>query len=164
MKTALKAALDAVIAVGFLALLEPKLGPLPFHEWGGLAVCVFFLVHKAFNLAWIKSIAGRFFSPGLPVRTRINFLLDTLLLAGFSAITLSGLAIAKTIDTSWLFPGDAGFVWRRIHGFASYLMLATAGVHLGLHWDWIAARFRKPAAISRTDAACILVKEVSDEK
>ncbi len=146
MKTAIKVVLDTAICLGFLALLEPKLGPLSIHEWGGLAICVLFLVHKLLNWSWIKSVPTKFFSRTLPAWVRLNYVLDLLLFLGFSTIALSGMAIAKTIDFSWLFPSGAGFIWRVLHGFASFLILAATGLHIGLHWNWIAARFARSAA------------------
>jgi len=146
-KTTIKASLDVILCIGFLSLLEPKIGPLAFHEWGGLAVCVLFLVHKLLNWEWIKAVTTRLFSKTLPSRVRRNYILDLILLVGFILITVSGMAIAKTIDFTWLFPNKAGLMPRLLHGFASLLILAAVGVHIGLHWSWIAARLRnKPAA------------------
>jgi len=143
MKTAAKAVLDACIALGFLLLLEPKLGPLNLHEWGGLVICAFFIVHKCLNATWIKSVTLKLFSRDLPGRVRLNYILDLVLLASFTLIALSGMAMAKTIDFSWLFKAEEGATSHVLHGFASFLVLAVVGVHVGLHWDWISARFSR---------------------
>lgn len=145
MKTVAKAVLDAIIAIGFLLLLEPRLGPLNLHEWGGLAICAFFIVHKCLNATWIKTVSRKLFSRDLPGRVRLNYILDLVLLASFTLIALSGMAMAKTIDFSWLFRAQAGAPAHVLHGFASFLVLAVVGVHVGLHWDWISARFSKDA-------------------
>ena len=141
MKTAAKAALDAIIAIGFLLLLEPKLGPLNLHEWGGLVICAFFIVHKCLNAAWIKTVTTKLISRDLPGRVRLNYILDLVLLVSFTMIALSGMAMAKTMDFSWLMKAQEGPLWHVMHGFASFLVLAVVGVHVGMHWDWIAARF-----------------------
>ena len=143
MKTAAKAVLDAIIAIGFLLLLEPKLGPLNLHEWGGLVICAFFIVHKCLNATWIKTVTRKLFSRDLPGRVRLNYILDLILLVSFTLIAVSGMAMAKTIDFSWLFKAQEGAVWHVMHGFASFLVLAVVGVHIGLHWDWISARFSR---------------------
>ncbi|HWR10234.1 MAG TPA: DUF4405 domain-containing protein [Rectinemataceae bacterium] len=153
MKTVVKAVLDPIIAIGFLLLLEPKLGPLSWHEWGGLAICLLFVVHKCLNWAWIKSVTTKLFSPKLSGRLRLNYILDLVLLIAFALIALSGMGIAKTIDFTWLFPGELNPFWRGIHGFASLLVLAVVGVHVGLHWDWIRARI-----------GTLKTKELVDEK
>jgi thiosulfate reductase cytochrome b subunit len=70
----------------------------------------------------------------------LNFFLDILLLAGFTLIIISGLAIARTIDFSWLNLGGSRYFWRVMHLSSSFIVLALFGVHLGLHWKWVLQR------------------------
>ena len=143
MRKTIKASLDIIVCVVFLILLEPKLAPLSFHEWGGLFIGILFIVHTLLNREWIAAVSCRFFSRCLPARARFNYLLDLILLACFTIILLTGMAISKTIDFSWLFPGKAGYLPRVLHGFASFVALAVIGIHLGMHWDLIATRVRR---------------------
>lgn len=137
-----KGILDLVMTVGFLALMEPKATGLSLHEWGGLAIAIFFVVHKALNWNWIKAVSRNLFRPRLNLSTRLGYIVDLLLLVGFALIIFSGMAIAKTIDFSWLGDLRQG-PWRSFHLLASLLILVAVGIHLGLHWDWIKARFSK---------------------
>jgi hypothetical protein len=114
-----------------------------FHEWAGLLICLFYILHKALNWAWIKETTKRLFGR-IPGKVRLNYILDILLLVGFTLIIMSGMAISKTIDFSWVgFDQDHRMIYRSMHTSVSMLTLIIAGIHLGLHWDWVMARFKR---------------------
>jgi hypothetical protein len=141
MKKIIRFILDAVMTAAFLVLMDPRsVGGIGLHEWAGLAICVFFIVHKVFNWKWIRDVTKSLFGR-IPWRTRLNYLLDVALLVGMVSIVWSGMKIARTIDFTWLPMFGGRGLWRTLHASASMLVLAVAGVHLGLHWDWIRARF-----------------------
>jgi hypothetical protein len=140
--------LNILLAIVFLLLMDPRsFFGLPFHEWAGLLIVLFFLLHKILNWGWIKKVTTSFFkrSPG---RARINYILDILLLTGLTLIVLSGIAIARTIDFSWLNLGGSRFFWRAMHVSSSMLVLVLFGIHLGIHWKWVLQRFNFKKAIN----------------
>jgi hypothetical protein len=53
----------------------------------------------------------------------------------------SGIAIARTIDFSWLNIESQGRFWRVMHTSSSFITLGLFGIHLGLHWRWVLQRF-----------------------
>jgi hypothetical protein len=133
--------LNILLAIVFLLLMDPRsFFGLPFHEWAGLLIVLFFLLHKILNWSWIKKVTTSFFKRA-PGRARINYILDILLLTGLTLIVLSGIAIARTIDFSWLNLGGSRFFWRAMHVSSSMLVLALFGIHLGIHWRWVLQRF-----------------------
>ena len=73
---------------------------------------------------------------------RFNYLLDILLLTGLILIILSGMAIARTIDFSWLNLGASPRFWRVMHTSSSLITFALFGIHLGLHWRWVLIRLK----------------------
>jgi hypothetical protein len=113
---------------------------LPFHEWAGLIIGILFILHKILNWGWIMKVTTGFFSR-CPGRARLNYILDLLLLAGIILMTLSGIAIARTIDFSWLTLGGTRIFWRVMHTSSSLITLVLFGIHLGLHWNWVIQRF-----------------------
>ena len=132
--------LNILLAIVFLLLMDPRsFFGLSFHEWAGLIIVLFFFLHKYVNWGWIKILTVRFFS-SIPGKARINYLLDILLLIGLVLITLSGIAISRTIDFSWINLGDNHMFWRVMHTSSSLLVLALFGIHLGLHWRWVIQR------------------------
>ena len=125
-----------------LLLMDPRsFFGLVFHEWAGLIIGLFFILHKLLNWTWIKKVTLGFFWK-CPARARVNYVLDVLLLVGLTLMILSGIAIARTIDLSWMKPGGSPFFWRIMHTSSSLITLALFGIHLGLHWKWVLKRFR----------------------
>jgi len=136
----IKFVLNIALAIVFLLLMDPRsFLNLPFHEWAGLIIGLFFLLHKILNWSWIKKVTLSFFNR-VHIKARVNYLLDVLLLAGIILIILSGIAISRTIDFSWLQLGGSHFFWRAMHVSSSMFVLVLFGVHLGLHWKWVLQR------------------------
>lgn len=124
-----------------LLLMDPRsFHGLPFHEWAGLIIGILFILHKILNWGWIVKVTTGFFHR-CPGRARLNYILDLLLLAGIILMTLSGIAIARTIDFSWLTLGGTPIFWRVMHTSSSLITLVLFGIHLGLHWNWVLQRF-----------------------
>jgi hypothetical protein len=124
-----------------LLLMDPRsFYGLVFHEWAGLIIGIFFIVHKILDWGWIKKVTAGFFRR-CSGRARLNYVLDILLLAGIILMILSGIAIARTIDFSWLTLGGTRIFWRVMHTSSSLITLVLFGIHLGLHWNWVLQRF-----------------------
>jgi hypothetical protein len=120
-----------------LLLMDPRsFYGLPFHEWAGLIIGIFFILHKVLNWGWIKKVTLSFFRK-CSGKARFNYFLDIFLLAGMIIMILSGIAIARTIDFSWLKLGGSHMFWRVIHTSSCYITLVLFGIHLGLHWNWV---------------------------
>ncbi len=132
--------LNFSLAVVMLLLMDPRsFYGITFHEWAGLVIALFFILHKILNWSWIKKVTLGLFSKA-PGRARLNYILDVLLLAGLVLMVLSGIAIARTIDFSWLDLGGSRIFWRVMHTSSSLITLALFGIHLGLHWNWVLVR------------------------
>ncbi len=134
--------LSLALTLVMLLLMDPRsFYGLGFHEWAGLFIGIFFIVHKILNWTWIKKVTVGFFRKTTG-RARLNYALDVLLLAGLVLMILSGIAIARTIDFSWLKLGESRMFWRVMHTSSSFITLALFGLHLGLHWNWVLVRLR----------------------
>lgn len=132
--------LSFALTIVMLLLMDPRsFYGLSFHEWAGLAIGIFFILHKILNWGWIKKVTAGFFRK-CPGRARLNYLLDFLLLAGMILMILSGVAISRTIDFSWLGLDGSRLFWRMMHTSSSYITLVLFGIHLGLHWNWVLLR------------------------
>ena len=141
-KNTLKIIIDAIMLVGFLFLMEPMSTGLYFHEWAGLLICIFLIVHKLINWVWIKKTTTGFLKK-MPAKQRFNYILDWLILFGFTLIVISGIKIAHLINFSWLGMEGMSMFWRFAHTSFSFLTLILVGIHLGLHWKWVLARLKK---------------------
>ena len=133
--------LSLALTIVMLLLMDPRsFYGLVFHEWAGLIIGIFFILHKALNWGWIKKVTVSFFRKATG-KARLNYFLDIILLAGMVLMILSGIAISRTIDFSWLNLGGSGMFWRVMHTSSSYITLVLFGIHLGLHWKWVLQRF-----------------------
>ncbi len=133
--------LSLSLTVVMLLLMDPRsFFGLPFHEWSGLIIGIFFILHKVLNWGWIKRVTLLFLG-NTTWRARINYILDVFLLVGLTLMILSGIAISRTIDFSWLKIGGSPMFWRLMHTSSSMITLALFGIHLGLHWNWVVQRF-----------------------
>ena len=137
-----KFCLSLVLTIVMLLLMDPRsFYGLGFHEWAGLIIGLFFILHKILNWGWIKKITLLFFR-NTTWRARLNYILDVFLLVGLTLMILSGIAISRTIDFSWLNLGGSPIFWRVMHTSSSLITLALFGIHLGLHWNWVLQMFK----------------------
>ena len=144
----IKFILNLSLAVVMILLMDPRsFYGLGFHEWAGLIIALFFILHKILNWGWIKKVTTCFFKK-IPGRSRFNYVLDIMLLSGLTLIILSGIAIARTIDFSWLDLGGSRMFWRVMHTSSSFITLALFGIHLGLHWKWVLQRLKIKKSVS----------------
>ena len=128
---------DLVIAAAFLVASNPPVGGLVVHEWFGLAFGAAILVHLVLHWEWIAAASRRLASPRAS-GARMNYAVDAILLVALTASVLSGLLTSRHV-LPWLgFPAEPARGWRGIHSFAANTSVVAMGVHLGLHWSWIA--------------------------
>jgi hypothetical protein len=132
--------LNLSLTIVMLLLMDPRsFYGISFHEWAGLFIGLFFILHKILNWTWISKVTVSFFKK-CTGRSRLNYVLDVLLLAGMILMILSGIAIARTINFSWLHLGGSPMFWRVMHTSSSLITLVLFGIHLGLHWNWVLQR------------------------
>ena len=134
--------LSLCITIVMLLLMDPgSFYGIYFHEWAGLIIGLLFILHKILNWTWIKKVTVGFFRK-CSGRARFNYILDIMLLAGIVLMIISGIAIARTINFSWLNLGGTRMFWRVMHTSSSFITLALFGIHLGLHWSWVLQRLK----------------------
>jgi len=76
---------------------------------------------------------------------RINYILNTLLFIDITAIILSGLMISEVALPTLGLQLALGGSWRMLHATAANLFLVLTGLHIALHWHWIANMFKRIA-------------------
>lgn len=122
-----KLLLDLVMLVLLALMYRKNAISMQFHEWGGIALFGLFLIHKALNFQWIRSVTAGIFQRKAKLNAR--WIVDVLLLLSMTAVLVTGLLISKTLPTA--IAGAHGLqVW---HYFFAAVSLALSGIHLGLH-------------------------------
>ena len=126
-KIYLKLTLDLVLLVLLALMYQKRAINMQFHEWGGIALCGLFLIHKALNWKWIRAVTAGIFQRKVKLNT--CWIVDVLLLLSMTAVLVTGLLISKTLPTA--IAGAHGLqMW---HYFFAAAALALSGIHLGLH-------------------------------
>ncbi|WP_249310141.1 DUF4405 domain-containing protein [Bacillus sp. FJAT-49736] len=132
----IKIILDFLLALTFALLMDPRvLSGLPFHEIAGLVFGVAILTHIGLNFSWVKNTTKKIFDSKLPVKTRISYLLNILLLFSMSAIIVTGILISRVVFPSLALKGN--HMMRGLHNLAANITLVLVGLHIGVHWQWI---------------------------
>ena len=138
-----KLVMDILVAGLVLALLSTALTGLALHEWLGIAVGIFIIVHLLLGWQWIASITQRFFQ-SLPGVTRFEYVLDFLLFSAMTLTIYSGLMVSRVAIPALGLSGAApNFLWRGLHSLAANSLLLLVGVHLAVSWSWVVKTVRR---------------------
>jgi hypothetical protein len=112
------------------------------HELLGLLLAAGVVVHLTMQWPWIAAHARRFFDR-LPLRARLNALLNTCLFVCMTSATASCIVISKYVlprpD-----PQPAEYLkWHHIHDISATALMFLVGLHLALNWDLISKAVRQ---------------------
>lgn len=135
--------INILVAVLTVALLSTALTGLALHEWLGIGIAVFILVHMLLSWQWIALITRRLFRdvPGL---TRIVYVVDFLLFIAMTLAIYTGLMISRVAIPALGLSGTApNFMWRGLHSLSSNSLLLLVGLHLAISWNWVVKTIRK---------------------
>jgi len=132
------------------------------HEWAGVIMLGGALVHILLHWKWITCVGKRYFNK-LARQARIYFTLDSLMLAAFVLVNLSGLVAwlvlpqggyrgGRNLGYNVLLLGLGRHEWNDLHLWSGLAVVAILSLHVMLHWKWIVCTLRRYAQ----DAACRL--------
>jgi hypothetical protein len=129
---------DIALFAGFMLAFFPDLTGLELHQWTGLAAGGLASYHLVAHWTWVSNVTQRFFGK-TSSRSRLYYLIDVAIFAGFFTISLTGLVIS-----SWLNLTLAHHeLWLHLHIQVSILTLILVVAKTGLHWRWIVATTRR---------------------
>jgi len=129
---------DAALFAGFIACFFLDLTGVALHQWLGLAAGIVAVYHLLTHGSWVSAVARRFFGR-TSGRARLYFLIDALLLAGFTGMVVTGLVISTWLDLSLAAFGT----WYAVHVLSSLATLLVLVLKIGLHAQWILAVGKK---------------------
>ncbi len=95
-KTKTNLLVDILIFIVFLIVYEEKATRTAIHEWLGIALGLFFVVHIILHWKWI-GVNTKLFLQRMRAESRINYVLDILLFIGFTTIIFSGIMISESV-------------------------------------------------------------------
>ena len=128
---------DSAIFLAFLVALAPRFSGLAIHEWLGVAFGGAIVTHLLLHWQWIVEVTKRLFGKA-QWPARINYILNALLFVDITAIIFTGLMISKVALPFLGIELAQGGGWRQLHDLTANLFLPLIGLHVALHWQWIA--------------------------
>ncbi len=142
----------------FVLLLNTFVTGLDFHEIAGLIILGLFIIHNLLNWRWIVGITKNLFNGKSKAKTIIIYIVDFLLMICMVLTVLSGIFISKVLFTS-LVVSNVEF-WSYIHKPIAYVCLILISIHLGLHWKYIMASFKKMLNLKEVSKGRTLVSRL----
>ena len=136
MSTKKKLILDLTMFGAFLAVSNPHLTGVSFHEWLGVSFIAAIITHLLFNWEWIVNVGKTFFKK-LWHQSRLNFVVDTAFFIVMTGVLFSGLMISKSVLPTLGIQLNVGQSWRSIHFMLSDASVILLGLHFALHWKWV---------------------------
>ena len=127
---------DSAIFAGFLVAFEPALTGIGIHEWLSLALAAVILVHLVLHWEWVVKVTVQFFRK-LFHSSRLNYLVDGILLIAMTGLMLSGILISHSIVPVLGIQLSALPAWRFLHSALADIALVLVGLHFALHWKWV---------------------------
>jgi hypothetical protein len=134
--------LDAGLAVVFLLTMGFRFTGTRNHELLGLALGGVIIIHLLLHRRWIVDVTRRFFAPLFHV-SRLNYVLNLLMLMDVVVVIVTGILISRTLGLNLQLGGQLLFGAYRVHIISSSLAMALVGLHIARHWKWILAHTRK---------------------
>ncbi|GAB4423443.1 MAG: DUF4405 domain-containing protein [Anaerolineae bacterium] len=136
-QTKVNLAIDGGIFIGFLVADNPHFTGMAIHEWLGIAFGAAIIMHLLLHWQWLVAVTRRFLS-NVPWQARLNYILNLFLFIDVTIIILSGLMISREALPSLGLSLASSGAWKGLHHLTANLSLALIGLHVALHWQWIA--------------------------
>jgi len=141
-KNLINLALDSVVCIAFLITTAPHFSGIAIHEWLSLAFGAAIVTHLLLHWQWIVGITKQFFRSAKG-SARANYVLNVLFFLAMTIVIFSGIMISESALPALGINIGRDMSWRRIHGLASNACVLLLGLHLALHWNWLASMAKK---------------------
>jgi len=116
------------------------------HTWGGVIMIIVAIIHLALHWRWVTSMIRRSWNEMtgkcgcMNVRGRLNLILNTLVGISFGLTALSGVYFLFVPGGRWASDPMILFnrtTWDLVHTWAGVTLIATAIIHIAIHWRWV---------------------------
>lgn len=133
-KHVLKVLLDIALIAMCVALYVPFVTGLVLHELMGICAIAFIGLHLFLNRQWVYGILHKTKEP-MTGKKRTSVFLNTILLAGFTLVAISGIFSAKVIF-NWQSSPTIELL-TRVHYYSAYVCLGILAAHVLLHAKYL---------------------------
>ncbi len=140
--TKLKLYVDSFLFVSFVLVNIPQATGVPFHEWASVLFIAPLLVHILLDWTWIMNITKRMFGK-LPGEVRFNHIFDLVIFILMTLALMTGLVISEAALPAIGIHVAIDPFWSSMHDLTANLTMVLIGIHLAMHWKWIASSFKR---------------------
>lgn len=141
LKQIVKACIDIIMTVLFIALMAYHITGNSLHEWMGTILFALFMLHHILNLNWYKAIFKGKYSAARILLTVLN----VLLFAAMAGMMISGVMLSR--EVFGFLNLRAGMFSRRLHMISTSWGYLLMSAHIGLHFGLIAGIFKRKIPI-----------------
>lgn len=141
--------LDIALLVGFVAAYRPTWTGITLHQWLSIAIIAPALVHLVVNWEWALRIV-RTFIKKLFSASRINFVIDSVLLLSTVAVTVSGFMVSPGLIAPLGIHVAHPLEWHIVHSWTADATILILLLHTALHWRWLLATAKRVLAPGET--------------
>lgn len=137
LKQIIKILVDIIMTILFITLMAYHITGNRLHEWLGVTLFVFFILHHILNKKWYTGLLKGKYSAVWILMAVINFLLFVAMIG----MMVSGIIISR--EVFGFLDLRAGMFGRKLHMVSTswgYLLMA---MHIGLHWSMVLGIARK---------------------
>lgn len=134
--------LDVALAGAFVLVLEEHFTGLNWHELIGVGFAIGLLVHFILHWRWVFTMTKTFFRK-LFHESRLNYLLNLVLLVDLAVIIVTGIGISRTLGLELGLDRSLSSSFEQWHRLASNFSLLLVGLHVAIHWKWIVSHARR---------------------
>lgn len=144
-------AVNVTLFVIFVLVMNVPMTGIPAHEWLGIGIGVFVIVHVLQHTNWIVTTTKRLFS-STSFRNRLSYLTSIGMFIGFISIIVSGLVISQVaLPGLGITPSQSEF-WMWLHLSSVAWVLWLTAIHIALGWKWIVTTVKRYAGSFRPSA------------
>jgi hypothetical protein len=141
--------LDVVLLIGLVAVYKPAWTGVTLHEWLAIAAIVPLLLHFTVNWDWAVRVAKTFVERLLHA-SRLNFVVDCLLMVATVTAMLSGFMVTPWLLSLFRMHPANPFAWHVTHSVSADATIALLLAHTALHWRFLLVTSSKLIAGMRT--------------
>ncbi len=139
MKTQRNWQLDVLLLTLFVLVCAPVATGLPVHEWLSLIFALPVVLHLLWHWNWVLGVFTRT-ARKLPAATQFSRVWNLLLFVLMVVASVSGILISEAALPVFGIHPVRDVFWTLVHRASANLTLIVVGVHLAVHWRWIAQR------------------------
>jgi len=134
--------LDVALLIVFMLVSAPITTGITLHEWLGLIIFVPVLYHLLWHWKWVVGVFTQA-TRKLPGQTKFAKWFNLGLFVMIIVAGVSGLMMSEALlpALGWQVAPDN--FWLTVHKVSATLMMFLIGVHLALHWRWVANQLRR---------------------